>query len=41
MFGIIGSVLAILINHPQEAEITAAAGPPRWGRGIWGPEATK
>ena len=41
MFGIIGWVLAILINHPQEAEMTERLAPAGWQGNFWGPEATK
>jgi hypothetical protein len=41
MSGIFGWVLAILLNHPQEAEMSERLAPTGWQGNYWGPEATK
>jgi Permuted papain-like amidase enzyme, YaeF/YiiX, C92 family len=41
MTGIVGWVLALLINAPQEAEMSERMAPPGWQGNFWGPEATK
>jgi hypothetical protein len=41
MSGIIGWILALLVNPPQEAEMTERMVPPGWQGNFWGPEATK
>jgi hypothetical protein len=41
MSGIFGWVLAILLNPPQEAEMSERMAPPGWQGNFWGPEATK
>jgi hypothetical protein len=41
MTGILGWVLAILLNPPHEAEMSERMAPPGWTGNFWGPEATK
>jgi hypothetical protein len=41
MTGILGWVLALLINAPQEAEMSERMAPPGWEGNFWGPEATR
>jgi len=41
MTGIFGWVLALLLNPPQEAELSERMAPPGWQGNYWGPEATK
>ncbi len=41
MTGIFGWVLALLLNPPQEAEMSERLAPPGWQGNYWGPEATK
>ena len=41
MSGIFGWVLALLLNPPQEAEMSERLAPPGWQGNYWGPEATK
>jgi hypothetical protein len=41
MTGIFGWVLALLLNPPQEAEMSERMAPPGWQGNYWGPEATK
>jgi hypothetical protein len=41
MTGIFGWVLALLLNPPQEAEVTERLAPAGWQGNFWGPEATK
>ena len=41
MTGIFGWVLALLLNPPQEAEMSERLAPLGWQGNYWGPEATK
>jgi hypothetical protein len=41
MTGIFGWILALLLNPPQEAEMSERLAPPGWQGNYWGPEATK
>ena len=41
MTGIFGWVLALLLNPPQEAEMSERMAPPGWQGNYWGPEATR
>jgi hypothetical protein len=41
MTGILGWVLALLLNPPQEAEMSERLAPPGWQGNYYGPEATK
>jgi hypothetical protein len=41
MTGIFGWMLALVINAPQEAEMSERMAPPGWQGNFWGPEATK
>ncbi len=41
MIVLLGWVFALLVNHPQEAELTERLAPAGSERNFWGPEATK
>jgi len=41
MTGLFGWILALLLNPPQEAEMTERLAPAGWQGNYWGPEATK